>query len=276
MAHMITYGCDFFSSQSIAQDEFREQMAKSLPTQNDPRLDNINYESELQHAIDSFLRVDCLKSEELRRFTKCIFKLDIFRKLGLLLFEVCLLEFNLITVANKLDRLEVIREKIYDSLQELCVIFGKEKDRYLALTPLLYCAVLKKLFTVSKKLINADQKYRLFHVVFFELKGQLVSDQFLENLVDKHFNDNYNKFIKEYSENITPVKLKEKDKSLTKTEYKASLLEPKFTRVNKENHPQNQNHPQSHYYQTNKNLLSKLNRTEQTISPKNHECRRRL
>lgn len=31
MAQNITYGCDFFSSQSIAQDEFREQMAKSLP-----------------------------------------------------------------------------------------------------------------------------------------------------------------------------------------------------------------------------------------------------
>lgn len=78
-----------------------------------------------------------------------------------------------------MDKLESLRENIYDSLQELCVVFGKEKDRYMALTPLLYCAILKKLFTLSKKLINADQKYRLFHVVFFELKGQLVSDQFL-------------------------------------------------------------------------------------------------
>jgi hypothetical protein len=126
----------------------------------------------------------------------------------LLLFEVCLLEFNLIIVSNKLDKLENIREKIYDALQELCIVYGKEKDKCLLITPLLYCAIIKKLFTVSKKLINADQKYRLFHVVFFELKGQLVSDKFLEALIDKHFNDNFNRFIKEYSENMTPVKLK--------------------------------------------------------------------
>jgi hypothetical protein len=110
--------------------------------------------------------------------------------------------------SNKLDKLENIREKIYDALQELCIVYGKEKDKCLLITPLLYCAIIKKLFTVSKKLINADQKYRLFHVVFFELKGQLVSDKFLEALIDKHFNDNFNRFIKEYSENMTPVKLK--------------------------------------------------------------------
>jgi hypothetical protein len=194
--------CDFFSLQSLAQEQFQEQLARSLPEPSREAyqgLDNINYEREMQHAIDSFLRVDCVKSDELKRFTKCILRMEVSKRLGLLLFEVCLLEFNLIVASNKLDKLENIRESIYDALQELCIVYGKDKDKYLLITPLLYCAILKKLFTVSKKLINADQKYRLFHVVFFELKGQLVSDQFLEALVDKHFNDNFNKFIKEYS-----------------------------------------------------------------------------
>ena len=152
----------------------------------------------MQHAIDSFLRVDCVKSEDLKRFTKGILRMEVSRKLGLLLFEVCLLEFNLLPIAgsNKLEQLAGLRERIYDSLQELYVVYGKDKDKYLQITPLLYCGVLKKLFTVSKKLINADQKYRLFHVVFFELKGQLVSDQFLEGQIEKHFNDNYGKFIR--------------------------------------------------------------------------------
>ena len=142
---------------------------------------------------------------------------------------------------------------MYDSIQELGVVFGNEKERYLSITPLIYSAILKKFFTVSKKLINADQKYRLFHVIFFEVKGQLVSDQFIETLILKNFNDNYNRFIKEISENITPVKLK--DKSLTKSEIKAQLLETRFLKINKENQPLSGN-----TYQTNKVLFGKLTR----------------
>lgn len=168
METRLHYGCDFFSEQSIAQEEFREQLVKSLP-ESTGTLDGLNYEKELQHAVDSFLRVDCLRSEELRRFTKSVLRMEVSRRIGLLLFEVCLLEFNLRSVGafGKLEQLESLRERIYDALQELCVVFGKDREKYLQITPLLYCAVLKKLFTVSKKLINADQKYRLFHVVFF-------------------------------------------------------------------------------------------------------------
>lgn len=130
MDSRLHYGCDFFSSQSIAQEEFREQLARSLPENQEHStiaLDNLNYEKELHHAIDSFLRVDCVKSEELKRFTKCILRMDVSRKLGLLLFEVCLLEFNLLPVggSNKLEQLESLRERIYDSLQELCIVYGK-------------------------------------------------------------------------------------------------------------------------------------------------------
>lgn len=105
-------------------------------------------------------------------------------------------------------------------------------------------------------------------MVFFELKGQLVSDQFLEAQIEKHFNDNYGRFIREYSETLTPVK--PKDKSLTKSEVRA--LEPRFTKANKENTRPAQDIP---YYQTNKHLLTRAGKTE-TLSPRNLEIRRRL
>jgi len=44
MQGRLNYGCDFFSSQSIAQEEFREQLARSLPDEpSSGTIDNLNY-----------------------------------------------------------------------------------------------------------------------------------------------------------------------------------------------------------------------------------------
>lgn len=89
MSGKLDYGCDFFTSQSIAQEEFQMRLAMSLPEEPHKsyhQLDGINYEREIQHAIDSFLRVDCLRSEDVKKFTKGVLRLDTARRLGLLLF----------------------------------------------------------------------------------------------------------------------------------------------------------------------------------------------
>ncbi len=77
MTTRLSYGCDFFSSQSITQEQFREELARSQIEEPQPHsiLDGMQSENQLQHAIDSFLRVDCLRSEELKKFTKCVVRL---------------------------------------------------------------------------------------------------------------------------------------------------------------------------------------------------------
>lgn len=90
-----------------------------------------------------------------------------------------------------------------------------------------------------------------------------MSDQFLEGQIEKYFNDSYGRFIREYSENLTPVK--PKDKSLTKSEVRAQ--EPRFTKANKENVA-----VQPSTYQTNKHLLARTGKTE-TVSPRHLDPR---
>ena len=249
------YEYSFFSTQSLALDQIppREEIPPQRHT----------HDADIHHAISSFVRVECFKSEEVIRFTSGIVRHPAFTSLGLHLFEVSLIEFGLSVVVDRQERLETLRENIYDSLQELSGVLGKEKEVYIDLIPLIYYAILKKMFTVSKKLLNATQKFKIFHLVFFELKGKLVSDKYLEELVSRHFNDNYNKFIVEYSENITPLKSKH-DRSLKRSEIVES--ECRFKRVGKENNVGESN------YKTNKLILSKMTQSKkQPPEPRRRE-----
>ncbi len=82
-------------------------------------------------------------------------------------------------------------------MQELEKIAGKDKQKYLNTIIACFYAIIQRAIQElnlinsnlsSKSKSNYNEEFELFHIIYWEIKGQLVSKQNMENILMKTFN----------------------------------------------------------------------------------------
>jgi hypothetical protein len=131
-----------------------------------------NQQKDLALCAHHLCEYQMIKSKEIQQFYLLLIKQNTFIKLGKEIQELVEMEFELSGKKNirDMDQQYFLREELCETIKEVNIMLGRERDYYINLIVLFVTIILLRV--IHKKHEIEMERTALFHFVHWELKGQ--------------------------------------------------------------------------------------------------------